>query len=68
MWAVEIVVVKVEREERSALVTGVVRTSISPFASDGLNEPFGLTIGLGSVWASETMLEAQLEASLSKEL
>lgn len=59
---------EIEGEEGSALITGVVRPSIGPLAGDGLDEPFGLAIGLWPVRASETMLEAQLEASLSKEL
>ena len=63
----EIVVMEVEREERGAVVTGVVRASIGPFAGDGLDEAFGLTIGLGSVGTSEAMLEAELVTGLSKE-
>jgi len=66
--AMEIVVMEIEREERSAVITGVIRASISPFASDGLNEAFGLAIGLGPVGAGEAMLEAELLTSLGKEL
>ena len=64
----EIVVMEVEREERSALVRGVVRTSISPLASDGLDEAFGLAIGLRAVRFGEEMLEAQLVAGSGEEL
>ena len=63
----EIVVMEVEREEGSAVNTGVVGASISPLAGDGLDEAFGLAIGLGSVGASEAVLEAELAAGLSKE-
>ena len=66
--AVEIVVVKVEWEESSAVVTGVVRAGVSPLPSDGLDEAFGLAVGLGAVRFGEEMLEAQLVAGLGKEL
>ena len=65
--AVEIIVVKEEREAGSALVAGVVWASVSPLAGDGLDEAFGLAIGLRAIGASEAMLEAELEAGLSKE-
>ena len=64
----EIVVMEVEREEGGAVVRGVIRTSISPFAGDGLDEAFGLAVGLGAVRFGEEMLEAQLVAGLGKEL
>ena len=63
----EIVIMEVERKERSAMETGVVRASVSPLASDGLDEAFGLAIGLRAVRTGEAMLEAELEAGLSKE-
>ena len=65
--SVEIVVMEVEREERGAVVRGVIRTSISPFAREGLDEAFGLAIGLRAVGFGEAMLEAQLAASLGVE-
>jgi len=65
--AVEIVVVEKEREEGSALVTGVVRASVGPLASNGLDETFGLAIGLGPVRTSEAMLETELTAGLGEE-
>jgi hypothetical protein len=64
---VEIIVVKEEREAGSTLVAGVVRASVSPLAGDGLDEAFGLAIGLGPVGTSEAMLEAQLAAGLGEE-
>ena len=63
----EIVIMEVEREEGSALEAGVVRASISPLASDGLDEAFGLAIGLRAIGSGEAMLEAELEAGLGKE-
>ena len=63
----EIVVMEVEREEGSTVITGVVRTSISPLSGDGLDEAFGLAIGLGAIGFSEEMFEAQLLAGSGKE-
>jgi len=65
---VEIVVVKVEREEGSAVVTGVVRASVSPLAGDGLDEAFGLAVGLRAIGTSEEMADAQLVAGSGEEL
>ena len=64
----EIVVMEVEREESSAVVTGVVGASVSPLASEGLDEAFGLTVGLRAVGTSEAMADAQLEAGSGEEL
>jgi len=60
--AVEIVVMKEAREELSAVVGGVVSTGISPFAGEGLDEAFGLAVGLRAIGAGEEMFEAQLAA------
>ena len=65
--SVEIVVMEVERKEGSAVDTGVVGASIGPLTGNGLDEAFGLTIGLGSVGTSEAMLEAEVVTGLSKE-
>ena len=64
---VEIVVVEVEREEGSTVVTGVVGASISPLASEGLDEAFGLAVGLGAIGTSEEMADAQLLAGGGEE-
>ena len=66
--SVEIVVMEKEREESGAVDTRVVRASIGPLTSDGLNEAFGLAIGLWAIGFGEEMLEAQLLAGLGKEL
>jgi len=63
----EIVVVEVEREESSAVVRGVVGTGISPLAGEGLDEAFGLAVGLGAIGSGEEMLEAELVAGRGKE-
>ena len=68
VWAVEIVVMEVEREEGGAVVRGVIRTSISPFAGDGLDEAFGLAVGLWAIGTSEEMADAQLVAGSGEEL
>jgi len=67
MGSVEIVVMEIEREKSSAVMTGVIGTSISPLTSDGLDEAFGLAIGLRSVRFCEEMLEAELPAGGGKE-
>jgi hypothetical protein len=65
---VEIVVMEVERKESGAVITGVVRAGISPLASDGLDEAFGLAVGLGAIGFGEEMFEAQLLAGGGEEL
>jgi len=66
--SMEIVVMEIEGEESGAVFTGVIRTSISPFAGDGLDEAFGLTVGLRAIGFGEEMLEAELLAGGGKEL
>jgi len=66
--SVEIVVMEIEREEGGAVVRGVVRASISPLASDGLDEAFGLAVGLRAIGFGEEMFEAQLVAGGGEEL
>ncbi len=63
----KVIVMEVEGEEGSAVVTGVVGASVGPLASDGLDEAFGLAIGLRAIGASEAMLEAELVTGLSEE-
>ncbi len=58
----EIVVVEIVREEGGAVFAGVVGTCIRPFPSDGLDEAFGLAIGLGAIGAGEEVVQAQLLA------
>ena len=44
----EVIVMKVERKEAGSVVAGVIRACIGPLAGDGLDEAFGLAIGLGA--------------------
>ena len=63
----EIVVMEKEREESGAVITGVVGASVGPLASDGLDEAFGLAVGLRAIGFGEAMDEAQLLAGGRKE-
>jgi hypothetical protein len=67
MRAMEVIVMKEGGKERSAMVAGVIGPGISPFTGDGLDEAFGLAIGLGSVRFCEEMFETELLASGGKE-
>ena len=60
--AVEIVVMEVEREEGSAVRTGVIGTCISPLAGDGLDEALGLAVGLRAIGSCEEVMEAEILA------
>lgn len=63
----EVIVMKVEREEGRAVITGVVRSGIGPLAGDGLDEAFGLAVGLWAIGFGEEMLEAELMAGGGEE-
>lgn len=63
----EVIVVEVEGEEGGAVVAGVVGTGIGPLTSEGLDEAFGLAIGLGTVRSGEVVAEAELVAGLGEE-
>jgi hypothetical protein len=63
----EVIVMKEERKEGSAMITGVIGASISPLAGDGLDEAFGLAIGLGAVGFGEGVFEPELVAGSGKE-
>jgi hypothetical protein len=49
------------------VVTGVIRAGISPFPGDGLDEAFGLAVGLGPIRSGEEMFEAQMVAGGGEE-
>ncbi len=68
VWAVEIVVMEVAREALGAVLAGVVGTGVGPFAGEGLDEAFGLAVGLGAIGSGEEMLEAELAAGAGKEI
>ena len=66
--AVEVIVMEIEREERGAVVTGVVGASVSPLSGEGLNETFGLAVSLGPIGFGEEVFEAEIFAGGGKEL
>jgi len=68
MRAMEVIVMKVERKEDSTMITGAIRSGIGPLASDGLDEAFGLAIGLGTIGFGEAMFDAELEAGFGEEI
>jgi hypothetical protein len=65
--SVEVIVMEEGSEEGGAVVRGVVGASVGPFAGDGLDEAFGLAIGLGSVGSGEGVLEAEFAAGGGEE-
>ena len=67
VWTVEVIVMKVERKEGSAMVAGRVRPGISPLSGNGLNEPFSLAVGLWAIGFGEEMCEAEFVTSSGKE-
>ena len=54
----EVIVMKVVGKEAGAMVAGVIRACVGPLAGDGLDEAFGLAIGLGAVGSGEAVFEA----------
>ena len=63
----EVIVMKVIRKEAGSMVAGVIRAGVSPLAGDGLDEAFGLAVGLGAVGSGEAVLDAELEAGCGEE-
>jgi hypothetical protein len=49
------------------MVAGVIRTGIGPLAGDGLDEPFGLAVGLWTVRLGEEMAQAEFLAGGGEE-
>lgn len=66
--AVEVIVMKIVRKEGSSVVAGVIGAGIGPLASNGLDEAFGLAIGLRAIRSGEAVLDAELLASGGEEL
>jgi len=65
--AVEVIVMKIVRKEGSSVVAGVIRAGISPLAGNGLDEAFGLAIGLRTIRSGEAMYEAEFLAGGGEE-
>jgi hypothetical protein len=58
-------IVIIEEEVRKiggAMVAGLIGSGVSPLAGDGLDEAFGLAVGLGAIGFGEEMFEAELLA------
>jgi hypothetical protein len=64
----EVIVMKIERKESSAMVAGVIRAGVGPFAGDGLDEALSLAIGLRAIGFGEEVTEAELMAGGGEEL
>jgi hypothetical protein len=64
---VKVIVMKVVGKEGSSVVAGVIRTGIGPLAGDGLDEAFGLAVGLRAIGFGEEMLEAEFVAGGGEE-
>jgi hypothetical protein len=56
---VEVIVMKIVMKKGSAMIAGAIRSGISPLASNGLNEAFGLAIGLRAIGLGETVFNAE---------
>jgi hypothetical protein len=67
MRAMEVIVMKVGGKEGSAVVAGVKRTGIGPLSGDGLDEAFGLAVGLRAIGFGEEMYEAEFAAGGGEE-
>jgi hypothetical protein len=63
----EVIVMKIGGKEGSSVVAGVIRTGIGPLAGDGLDEAFGLAVGLRAIGFGEEMFEAELVAGGGEE-
>ena len=63
----EVIVMKVVGKEGSSVTAGVIRTGVSPLAGDGLDEAFGLAVGLRAIRFGEEMIEAEFEAGGGEE-
>jgi hypothetical protein len=63
----EVVVMKVVRKESSAVGARLIRAGISPLPGDGLDEAFGLAIGLRAIRSGEAVRDAELPAGSSKD-
>jgi hypothetical protein len=64
----EVVVMRVVREEGSTVVTGGVGPGVGPLAGDGLDEAFGLAVCLRAIGFGEEMCEAEFMAGGGEEL
>jgi hypothetical protein len=63
----EVIVMKVGGKEGSAVVAGVIRPGVGPLAGDGLDEAFGLAVGLRAIGFGEEMFSAEFVAGGGEE-
>src|ERR1051326_5919793 len=66
MWAMEVIVEKEVRKASSAMLARLIRSGVSPFSCNGLNEAFSLAIGLRPVRFGKEMSDAELATSSRK--
>ena len=63
----EVILMEISREEGGPVVTGLIRSGIGPLAGEGLDEAFGLAVGLGTIRSGEAVGEAEFLAGGGKE-
>ena len=64
----EVIVMKIKRKEGSSVVAGLIRPGVSPLASNGLNEAFGLAVRLRAIRFGEVVFDAEAFAGGGEEL
>jgi hypothetical protein len=63
----KVIVMKIVRKEGSAMVAGVIRTGVSPFLGDSLNEAFCLAVGLRAIRSREEVFKSEFLAGGGEE-
>jgi hypothetical protein len=63
----EVIVMKVVGKEGSPVVAGVIRAGVGPLAGNGLDEAFGLAVGLRAIGFGEEVFEAEFVAGGGEE-
>jgi len=63
----EVIVMKVVGKEGSAVVAGLIGSGVGPLAGNGLDEAFGLAVGLGAIGFGEAVFDAKLLAGGGEE-
>jgi hypothetical protein len=62
----EVIVEEEVRKVSSTMTARLIRTSVGPFAGNGLNEAFGLAVGLRAIGFGKEMSDAELATSSGK--
>jgi hypothetical protein len=63
----EVIVMKIVIKEAGTMVAGLIGSGVSPLAGNGLDEAFGLAVGLGPIRLCEVVFDAELFAGGGKE-